>query len=156
MQENLGENKIPTFDPQKAIGEHNTRMVTSPDADGNTIPTFKDFITTLTSEGKIVAKEVNKETLDKLVDIYNSVIYSRPRPMEGNVFDNYQIVLDDLLEQTLKKEENLDLSGFTVDLGEGVKFNPGKGEFHNPNEKESDYRKKEIHDYLTFREKNNF
>lgn len=156
MKEKLEE--LNKFNPQALIEEINSVLITSPDAEGNKIFTFKEFISSILQEKSIDVKNLNEDQINKIKDIYHTVIYSRPVPLKGNPFDQYQGILENLLNEAIEKEKNPDLTGFTIDLEGGAKFKPSTGEFYDPENKnmESIARTKELNKYLQFRKDNNF
>lgn len=145
-----------TFNPQAYIEQLSSELVTLPDANGNAIPAFRDFMQTISTVKNFPIEKLNKDTIDRLKITYHTVIYSRPVPLSGDPFEEEQKILESLLAGSLEEEKNMDMSGFTVDLGDGAKFNPSKGELFDPKNKVSDFRKLELEKYLEFRKNNNF
>ena len=154
----MGEPKLEQkiFNPKAYIDELSLGLITYPYANGNPIPTFMDFVQLVSSTKSLPVENFDKEKIDWMRDIYYTVIYSRPVPLTGDPFLHYQNILEDLVATTIEKEKNIDLSAFPVELDGGARFNPGSGEFYDPNNKESDYRKLELKKYLEFKDKNNF
>lgn len=135
------------FNPESIIQEATLEMPPQPDADGNLIPSFSEFITEHIPNQGILTEE----DLQIMRSVYHTEIYDTPRP-KSDPFGEFEQWLGTKILSEEEKERNVDLTGLEK-MSETSYFNPSTGEVVDFNNKPSDSFRRKLENYRLFREK---